>query len=251
MPDLYFAKVPFRNTYLRIRNRLPGKNSLTGFLNRFGINLLLDVGANKGQYGRHLIQSGYRGRIVSFEPLPSAREKLQLNRWSFRRWQVEPYALGCENGCATLNVAGDSQSSSLQPMLSSLVDAAPRAAYVNTCEVQVRRLDELFDRYYQPGDNCYLKLDVQGHEHAVIEGAAGCLDRIQVIQTELSMSPLYEGAQTWTQAIESLDRLGYQLMMLMPAFCNQNTGQMLQADGIFARREAVERIEQAARRACA
>ncbi|TWU35965.1 FkbM family methyltransferase [Novipirellula artificiosorum] len=251
MADIYFAKVPIRNAYLRVRNRMSRASGFSSLMQRYGINLVLDVGANKGQYARELIRTGYRGRIVSFEPLPSAFEKLKLNRWSFGDWQVEPIALGAENTTATLNVAGNSQSSSLQPMLDAHVNAAPSAAYVDTCEVEVRRLDGLYDQYWKAGDRCYLKLDVQGHEHQVIAGASGCLDRVVAIQMELSMRPLYQGAETWQQAIESMQQLGYQLMSLSPGFGDQATGEMLQADGFFVRREEVEKLKKQSQRLAA
>lgn len=246
MSKLYFAKVPLRNTYLRLCNRLSRGNAYSRFYDRYDINLVLDVGANKGQYGRELIRSGYTGRIVSFEPLASAFEKLNLNRWSFSQWKAEPFALGSTNSTATFNIAGNSQSSSLQPMLDSHVEAAPAAAYVDTCEVQVRRLDDVFDQYCGTNDRCYVKLDVQGHEHEVIAGAEKCLDRIIALQMELSMRPLYAGAQTYQQAIEMMQDLGYRLMLITPGFGDAQTGEMLQADGVFVRETAVQELKRAA-----
>jgi FkbM family methyltransferase len=243
--DIYFAKVPLRNAYLRVCNRLAKGGDFASFLRRYKIDVLLDVGANKGQFGRQVIRSGFRGRIVSFEPLPSALEKLQMNRWSFGLWRIEPFALGAENATATFNVSSNSQSSSLQPMLPAHVTAAPSAAYVSTCDVEVRRLDDLFDQYCQPGEQCCMKLDVQGHEHEVLAGAANCLDQITIIQMELSIVPLYEGAQTWQKAIESMRQLGYKLMLLTPGFRDHTTGEMMQADGVFVRNEAVEKLRSA------
>ena len=69
-------------------------------------------------------------------------------------------------------------------MLPAHLSAAPEAAYIATCDVPVRRLDGIFDDYFRPGDRCYIKLDVQGHEHHVLEGASGCLDRILAVQME-------------------------------------------------------------------
>jgi FkbM family methyltransferase len=242
MSDIYFAKVPLRNAYLRVCNRLARGDDFSAMMRRYDINLVFDVGANNGQYGRHLIRSGFRGRIVSFEPLPSAYQKLRMNRWSFSAWQTESFALGAVDSTATLNVSGNSQSSSLQAMLPAHVSAAPTAAYVSTCDVSVKRLDSVFDQYYQTGDRCYLKLDVQGHEHSVLEGATGCLDKMIAVQMELSLQPLYEGAQTWRQAIDSMQDLGFRLMLLTPGFRDCETGEMMQADGVFVREEAVQRL---------
>lgn len=242
MGQLYFAKVPIRNTYLRFRNRFSKGGEFANYLRRYQIDVLLDVGANNGQYGRYLIGSGFQGRIVSFEPLPVALEKLRMNRWGFGSWKVEPIALGDKNGTATLNVSANTQSSSLQPILPAHVAAAPSSKYVSTCEIQVRRLEDIFDNYCQPGERCCMKLDVQGHEHQVLAGAAGCLDRITMVQMELSIEPLYEGGLTWQKSIEVMNQLGYKLMLLTPGFRDHQTGEMMQADGLFVRKEAVEQL---------
>lgn len=240
------TRATLRNACLHFRNRVARGSELTELMRRYDINVVLDVGANVGQYSRNLIRNGYQGRIVSFEPLPEAYEQLSLSRWSFANWQAEPFALGAAPTTATLHVAGNSMSSSLQGMLPDHVGAAPESAYVDTCEVDVRRLDAVFDRYYQVGDRCYLKLDVQGHEHHVLAGAAGCLDEITAIQLELSLQPLYQGQQTWQRAIESLESLGYQLVSLDPGFRDPRTGVLLQADGIFVRQAVIARLKKAA-----
>ncbi|MFK8115146.1 MAG: FkbM family methyltransferase [Rubripirellula sp.] len=246
MSSVRFAKIPLRNACLHFRNRVASGNEYTALMQRYGVNLVLDVGANIGQYSRNLIRNGYQGRIVSFEPLADAYQKLQESRWGFPDWQVEPFALGSENTVQQLNIAGNSMSSSLQGMLPNHVEAAPESAYVDTCEVQVRRLESVFDDYVREGDRCYMKLDVQGHEHHVLEGAGNCLDKITAIQMELSMEPLYEGQEVWQQSIEAMESLGFQMILLSPGFCDQRTGVMLQADGIFVRHEAIEQLKHAA-----
>lgn len=245
--SIYFAKVPFRNSVLGVRSRIAKGNVLTNLLHLYEIDLVLDVGANKGQYARGLKRNGYSGRIVSFEPLPDAFERLASNRWGFSSWRVENFALGAEDTTAVLNIAGNSQSSSLQDMHPSHVEAAPESAYVGTCEVNVRRLDSVFDRYYRAGDRVYMKVDVQGHEQQVLEGAAGCLDQIIAVESELSLVPLYEGQMLWQEAIESMKAMDFELAALEPGFQDQTTGVMLQADGVFIRKSAIEQLQQAAR----
>ena len=239
-------KSPFRNTYLGLRSRIAKGNALTRLLQAYDINLVLDIGANAGQYARSLKKHGYRGRIVSFEPLPDAFRLLDQNRWGFSSWQTEPFALGAADGTALLNIAGNSQSSSLQGMHATHVAAAPESAYIGHCEVQVRRLDSVFDRYYRPGDRCYMKMDVQGHEGQVLQGALGCLDSIIAMESELSMVPLYEGQALWHEAIESMQGLGFELASLTPVFRDRNTCVMLQADGVFVRKSAIEELQAAA-----
>src|SRR5882672_7200529 len=76
------------------------------------ISLLLDVGANSGQYGREMRAQGYAGRIVSFEPLPAACEALRAQSRGDPTWACEQFALGDAPGTAAIHVAGNSWSSS-------------------------------------------------------------------------------------------------------------------------------------------
>ena len=240
--SIHFARVPLRNTVLGVRNRIAKGNVLTRMLRTYDINLVLDIGANEGQYGRALIKNGYKGRIVSFEPLPDAYARLLRSRWGFGSWQTEQFALGAENSTAVLNIAGNSQSSSLQAMHPSHVAAAPESEYIGDCTVTVKRLDTVFDRFYRQGDRCFMKMDVQGHEHQVLAGAQGCLDSIVAIESELSMVPLYEGQLLWHEAIESMKALGFELASMSPGFRDRNTSVMLQADGVFIRASAIEQL---------
>src|SRR5262245_4945741 len=63
------------------------------------VDLVLDIGANTGQWASELRRAGYRGDIISFEPLSSAHEQLEKNAHNDPRWTVAPrVALGSNNG---------------------------------------------------------------------------------------------------------------------------------------------------------
>src|SRR6056297_2269773 len=168
----------YQTAYLQIKNRVGKRDRHVKLLQKYNIDVVLDVGGNEGQYAANLIKRGFTGKIVSFEPQPDAFEVLAANTWGLSQWTAEPFALGAEESVMTMNVAGNSQSSSLHPMLATHVDSAPESAYVAQVNVQVKRLDGLFSKYCRPGQRVFLKMDVQGHEHKVIEGASGCLDQI-------------------------------------------------------------------------
>jgi len=213
--DTYFYKALLRNLAahagLRARRRPDG---LVRALRSRGIDVVLDVGANAGQFARGIRAMGYRGRIVSFEPLSAAFRKLCANRSTYAEWRAVQVALGDEADTRRINVAGNSQSSSFLDMLPRHVDAAPKSAYVGTEEVVVKRLDDVFDEYCAPHERCFLKIDVQGFEEAVLRGADRALERCVGLYLELSFVPLYRGGLTFAEAIERLAARGYALVDL-------------------------------------
>lgn len=233
--SLYFAKVPFRNAYLHVMNRFASGCHHVRQLKANEIDLVLDVGANNGQYARGLIRNGYQGRIVSFEPLPCALKKLNLNRFAFPRWEVAPLALGDEDKTTRFNVSGNTQSSSVLPMLPRHVAANPSTAYVESIEVQMNRLDSVIDQYCDASERVFLKLDVQGFEHQVLAGAKAALSRIAGLKMELSFQPLYENALNWIDSIQACEELGYCMHWIEPGFIDPASGEMLQGDATFFR----------------
>lgn len=226
------------------KRRRPDRAAL--LLTRYGVEVVLDVGANAGQYARGLWRMGYRGRIVSFEPLSSAYRNLRANAWGHRRWQTVNLALGDCDGQSTIHVAGNSQSSSLLEMLPRHVAAAPESAYIGTETITVRRLDGIIDDYCRADERLFLKLDVQGFEETVLRGATRTLDRCLGVQLEMSLIPLYGGEVLFTEMLAAMAARGYCLMSLANGFADPQSGRLLQVDGVFYRQELVESLAVAA-----
>ena len=199
------------------------------------IDLLLDVGANAGQYGQGMRGAGYRGRIVSFEPLADAHQRLTSVAAEDPAWETRRLALGEQDGTAQINVAGNSLSSSLLPMRERHLQAAPEAAFVRTEEVPTARLDSIWDEVTAGDERPWLKLDVQGFELHVLLGASDCLDRVRAVEAELSLVPLYEGDTPWRELIDWLGERGFSLAGIEAGFVDPKTRRMLQFDGIFLR----------------
>jgi FkbM family methyltransferase len=219
--------------------RYPGSTTVLGrrlrLLRHYGVDLVLDVGANVGQYGALLRAIGYRGHIVSFEPLPDAYAELARVAGQDRAWEVVNVALGAASGEAALHTAANSVSSSFLPMLPEHARAAPESVYVADVIVPVRTLDEVYDQYASADERVFLKVDAQGYEAQVLAGAARSLERIVGLQLEMSIVPLFEGSPTLPELITSVAGLGFTLMGIEPGFTDWSSGRLLQADGIFFR----------------
>jgi FkbM family methyltransferase len=204
-------------------------------LAHLGIGVVLDVGANVGQYAERTRAAGYDGRIVSFEPLSDAHAALARAAAADPRWEVRRLALGEQDGEAEINVAGNSYSSSLLAMEERHVASAPESRYVGSERVRTARLDGLWDEVVRPGERAWLKLDVQGFELQVLRGAGERLAELAAVQTELSLVPLYAGAAPWRTIVDLLEGAGFELAGLEPGFEDPASGRMLQADGVFVR----------------
>lgn len=198
-----------------------------------GIDLVLDVGAATGGYGTQLRKFGYTGRIVSFEPLDTAFAELSTVIAGDPAWTARHAALGSEPGEAVINVASNSDSSSLLPMESAHTDAS-EVAYVGKQTVTIERLDDVIDQIAGPGDRIFLKIDAQGFEKEVLAGAVRSLERVQGLQLELSFVPLYAGGMLIDEAVSTAYAAGFQMVGVEQGWA-ADSGQMLQADGVFFR----------------
>ena len=207
-----------------------------------GADVVLDVGANVGQYGDLLLETGFAGDLISFEAIPEVHGRLVAHaRARSRKWVVAPCAaLGSKAGETVINIAGNSVSSSLLPMRSEHVAAAPESAYVRTEVVKVERLDELARKFTGPHRRVMIKIDTQGYELEVLAGATGLLPQAVALQLELSLVPLYEGAPTFIDAIHYMESRGFELFSVAPGFKDKQTGRLLQMDGMFLRRRVLE-----------
>ena len=198
------------------------------------VTVVLDVGANKGQYAASLRRNGYRGMIVSFEPLSSAYTDLVASSRKDPRWEVAPRtAIGDSNGEVVINVSKNQVSSSVLEMLEAHSSAAPDSTYIDTEIVSMSRLDSIALPYLSGKDSVYLKIDTQGFERQVLNGAVGILPRICGVQLELSLTPLYKGETSFRDMLDHMTVLGYELHGLTPAFTDATSGRLLQVDGVF------------------
>lgn len=201
------------------------------------INCVLDVGANDGGFATGIRDLGYSGRIVSFEPLQRPFASLHRKATADNNWDALHYAIGDAKGEVTINVSGNAGlSSSVLPMLERHVDVAPSSRYVGTETVPQERLDQLLPELdISPGARTFLKVDVQGYERSVLDGASSLIadGMIVGLQLELSLVPLYRGAMTYREGLDHAEGLGMTLMGLDPVFADPKSGQLLQVDAVF------------------
>ena len=211
--------------------------TLADLLRQRGVDVVLDVGANQGQFALGLRAWGWGGRVVSFEPLPAALDVLRARAASDPGWDVAPVALGDAAGTAALHVSELDVFSSLRRPLPAAEAFDRRARTVRTVDVDVRRLDDVFDDWVQPSKRAFLKIDTQGHEGAVLDGAVGVLDRVEGVQLELGVSALYDGEHLAPAMISRMADAGFRIAQVLPVVYDPADGfaSLMQLDAVFVR----------------
>lgn len=202
-------------------------------INHHHINVIIDIGANIGQYGAEMRNLGFKGEIISYEPMKEAFLKLKKTAAQDPNWKVYNSSIGERDGQTTINIAQNSVSSSLLKNLPQLTESAPEAQFIKKETVEIRKLDSLFNDLNISNKNIYLKIDTQGYEEMVLLGAEKSMNFIKGIQIEMAFNPSYEGAVTYHEMKAKLKSIGFNLHAIENGFYDKKTGQQLEVDAIF------------------
>lgn len=180
---------------------------------------VLDVGANHGQYGRMLRSLGYKGRIISFEPVSSSFEKLKLTAGRDRKWEIHPYALGAKEESKKIHLTAASDFASFLPPSDFSRQTFGKAVTINGEEqVRIKKLDDIWTSLMagKPARSIHLKMDTQGYDLEVMRGGTSVLPQITSLQSELSVLPVYDGMPDYLEALAGFRRQGFTVTGLFP-----------------------------------
>lgn len=233
----FLVKYLLRKIGLRVSRFNQSRARHLMLIESLGINLVLDVGANVGQFATSVLEDGYRGNIVSFEPTSRAHETLTKKANGFDNWTVHPrVAVGEKNSQVEVNIAGnDALSSSILTMGALHKQSAPESSFIGAEIADLVTVDSVFSEYFSSQTECLLKIDVQGYEQQVIEGAIESLKSIRAVKIECSLVSLYEGDKTFEHYFQFFKDNGFQLADIEPGFADQCSGRLLQFDAFFVK----------------
>jgi FkbM family methyltransferase len=221
----------------------PQEQYMRRLIEIYGIDLIFDVGANSGQYAKFLRDRvQYRGRIVSYEPNPAVAAKAEAALGHDPLWTMRQVALGPAAGTAELNVmASDDFSSVLKPSTAALRRLEQANSVTRTISVPMHRIgDEIARLMNEHGcASPYLKLDTQGYDLMVLEGAGDALRHLIGIQSEMSVVPIYEDMPDITQSIARLRQLGFELSAVFP-LGSASFPLLVEVDGHFVRTDLLD-----------
>lgn len=225
-----------KNRKYKILKRELHARRLVTILEMNQIDFVIDVGANTGQTAEALRGSGYRGKIVSYEPIRQCHEELMAKSASDPQWSIAPRcALGDTDGTVELQVSEGSSLSSVGLPTQTMTQAMPKVRAASCETVPIHRLDGLMKDELEDGARVFLKVDAQGHDMAVLRGAEGIMGSLAGIKIEMSLLPLYEGETLYLDILNFLHDRGFRPHMLVDVGYSKKLGRQLQIDGVFIR----------------
>jgi len=201
------ARAPFPEAAM---DRFVELTRLKRLLEALDVNCVIDVGANTGQFAEEVRGIGFRGLIVSFEPLQQEFAELSKRFRHDDQWRGFPHALGSVASQMTINVVPG------LTVLSSLLELRHAPPRMQTQSVEVKRLDAIFESALAGvrDPRVLLKMDTQGYDLNVFEGTRACLEHIVALQSELSVAPLYQGMPHYLDALKTYEHAGFSLYHL-------------------------------------
>ena len=203
-----------------------------------GISLIIDVGANEGQFARKFIKNKNIKNLISFEPLGHAFRILKRRSATHPNWVVQNLALGCEEGQSQINISQNSVSSSLRRLTKIHTKAAPNSQNIDSEKVTVTTLDRYFEKPNGTdlSQRVLLKIDTQGFEREVLKGASDLLKMVDLIIVETSFAELYDGQALFDELHQLVNSKGFKICNIIPGFKDDTTGQLLQADIVYVKK---------------
>ena len=196
---------------------------------------LVDIGASEGDFvGNFCRFCGVRKALL-VEIQPSRCEQLR-RRFPQPSFHIVCAAAGHREEDAEIDILAWDYSTSLLKIKREDLNAVGTNDYSvrERIKTKVRPLDRVCVETGFMEQIDLLKLDVQGAEGMVLEGARETLRRVHSVWTEVSFRPLYEGSITFPAIYDLFRTEGFHLAGLEDAY-RAADGELLQADALFVR----------------
>lgn len=200
-------------------------------------DIIIDVGANVGQFARESLEMYPTAKIFCFEPL--AAPFLKLTEWAATQHgniQCYQMALGEHIGEIDMHLNESfTPSSSVLTITDRCIELYPLTCVDKSVSVTISTLDKVMgDVHLDASKNILLKLDVQGFEDRVLNGAGNTLSMCNAVMLEVLMDNLYEGQARFVDIVTLLHRHGLQYAGNVKQFYSPD-GRVVFVDALFLR----------------
>lgn len=192
---------------------------------------VLDVGANRGQWANKALPIFPEARFDLLEPQASCRAALAaLEQRHAPRLRHHALAASAP-GTNVVQMAGTGDTTS------NTGAHVTRQASPGTLEIPATTLDALFAAELIPADRGLLKLDIEGHEIAALNGAEKLLEVVEVILAEVQFFEIeHNGLPTFTDLVVFLRDRHFDLHDVACLASRRRDGRLRMGDVLFVRR---------------
>ncbi len=132
------------------------------------VRILFDIGANIGDYAKHIRSLGYKHKIVCIEPSYKVFEILKSNTKNDSNIFIENFGIGDKDEKRLLHISKNLESNSLLEICPEHINAAPGAAFFENEEVTIKSFEYLRNKYIVADDKIFIKIDTQGYEWKIV-----------------------------------------------------------------------------------
>ena len=205
------------------------------WLQDLGIKTVFDIGANEGQFIDIILRLIPQVQVYSFEPLKELFLKLSKKFNGNKNVKLFNLAIGNKNSLVNFYSNEFSPSSSFLEISDLHIDAFPHTKNVNTIEVEMKTLDEMMSQC-ESKEKVLLKIDVQGYELLVLEGAERFICDVDIIIVESSYYELYKDQPLFEKIYQFLNIRGFKYFGNLEQIYDERDGKILQSDSIFIKR---------------
>lgn len=233
--------------YLKLKRLTPSTSDdmrNAAILNNLGIDYVIDVGANTGQFAESLFDFNYQGKVISFEPVLDCYRALEKRAKKNQNHIVaERCAIGDADQQIEINISDDSVFSSVLRIKDDHTKLRPKAKIVRKEVVNLFRLDSIIEKYIPKTEkSILLKIDTQGFEQQVLSGAVNTIERLSGIKIEIPLQAIYNDTSfTFYEIIDFMKIRGFIPYNFNTEGVNLKTGRVFTIDGTFIRKSLIKK----------
>jgi FkbM family methyltransferase len=176
--------------------------------------LIVDIGANEGDFTMAVLSLAPEARIIAVEPAEAPRQRLSDKVAAAPNVAVVGKAVAAAPGTARFRLTAHSHNSSLRVPRGDTGEFYEDSGWdvVEEVEIETTSLDDVV------GDQkvALLKVDVQGGEREVLEGGSRTLGRTRAVMIEMTFFSHYEGDAGFEELHEQMTGFGFELVSMAP-----------------------------------
>lgn len=215
------------------------RNNLNDFLgyikteHKFYPEVIIDVGVAHGTY--ELYENFPKSQILLIEPIEEFNSHLEKIKNKYDSVSIFNCAVGSNEGKMTINVHDDLMGSSLYNEAEGEdTDGIKR-------EIDIKTLDQLCSKYIGGTQKALLKIDVQGAELDVMNGAKKLLENIEIIVLEVSLHKFFINGPELYDVMNYMNKIGFVVYDIFGFLNRPIDGALAQVDIAFVKKDSIFR----------